>query len=200
MTKLLIATTNQGKIAEIAALLADLSYEVVGLDAWPQALPAVEETGATFAENALLKAEYYHAQTGWLTLADDSGLAVAALGGRPGVHSARYAGAGASDADKVAKLLAEMESVPAPERSARFVCVIALVGQGVRETFTSECRGMITCVPRGTGGFGYDPVFVVSGSTRTFAELTRAEKAALSHRGHALRQVRDWLNESGTGA
>jgi XTP/dITP diphosphohydrolase len=200
MTKLLIATTNQGKIAEIAALLADLSYEVVGLDAWPQALPEVEERGATFAENALLKAEYYHAQTGWLTLADDSGLAVAALGGRPGAHSARYAGAGASDADKVAKLLAEMESVPAPERSARFVCVIALVGQGVRETFTGECRGMITCVPRGTGGFGYDPVFVVSGSARTFAEMTRAEKSALSHRGHALRQVRDWLNKSGTGA
>src|SRR5581483_1696839 len=107
MTKLLIATTNQGKIAEIAALLSALPYQVLGLGDLPQAMPEVEETGATFAENALLKADYYHAHTGWLTLADDSGLEVDALGGRPGVHSARYAGAGASDADKVAKLLAE---------------------------------------------------------------------------------------------
>jgi XTP/dITP diphosphohydrolase len=200
MTKLLIATTNKGKIAEITALLADLPYEVVGLNSLSQALSEVEEKGATFAENALLKAECYHAQTGWLTLADDSGLVVDALGGRPGVHSARYAGAGASDADKVAKLLAEMKDVPAPERTARFVCVIALVGQGVRETFTGQCEGAIAAAPRGTGGFGYDPVFVASGSERTFAELTRAEKAAVSHRGHALQQVRDWLNKSGLAA
>src|SRR5262245_27746615 len=159
MTRLLIATTNQGKIAEIATLLADLPFEVLGLTDLPYALPEVEETGATFAENALLKAAIYHAQTGCLTLADDSGLEVDALGGRPGVHSARYAGTGASDADKVAKLLAEMESVPEPERTARFVCVIALVGQGVREIFTGECKGMITVAPRGAGGFGYDPVF-----------------------------------------
>ena len=198
MAKLLIATTNKGKIAEIAALLADLPYEVVGLDAWPHALPEVEETGTTFAENALLKAEYYHAQTGWLTLADDSGLEVDALGGRPGVHSARYAGVGASDAVKVVKLLAEMESVLEPQRTARFVCVIALLGQGVRETFTGRCEGAIAAEPRGVGGFGYDPVFVASGSARTFAELTRAEKSVISHRGRALQQVRDWLNKSGT--
>ncbi len=200
MTKLLIATTNKGKIAEITALLADLPYEVVGLDDLPHALPAVEETGATFTENALLKAGYYHAQTGWLALADDSGLEVDALGGRPGVHSARYAGTGASDADKVAKLLAEMASVPESERTARFVCVIALVEQGVHETFTGQCEGVIAVAPRGTGGFGYDPVFVTTGSKHTLAELTRAEKAAVSHRGHALRQVRDWLNKSGTAS
>src|SRR5262245_26619981 len=196
MTKLLIATTNKGKIAEIAALLADLPYEVVGLADWPRALPEVEETGATFAENALLKAEYYHAQTGWLTLADDSGLEVAALGGRPGVHSARYAGAGASDADKVAKLMAEMASVPESERTARFVCVIALVGQRVREIFTGECKGMITVAPRGAGGFGYDPVFMATGSVRTFAELTRAEKSAISHRGKALALTRQYLRSN----
>ncbi len=198
MTKLLIATTNKGKIAEITALLSELPYKVVGLDDWPHVLPEVEETGATFTENALLKAEYYHAQTGWLTLADDSGLEVRALGGRPGVHSARYAGASASDADKVTKLLAEMADVAEPERTARFVCVIALVGLEVRETFCGQCEGMIAANPRGTGGFGYDPVFVTSGSEHTFAELTGAEKAAVSHRGQALRQVRDWLNKSGT--
>jgi XTP/dITP diphosphohydrolase len=197
MTQLLLATTNQGKIAEIAALLADLPYQVLGLADLPQAVPEVEETGATFTENALLKADYYHAQTGWLTLADDSGLEVDALGERPGVHSARYAGAGASDADKVAKLLAEMQTVPEPERTARFVCVIALVGQGVRETFTGVCEGLIAAEPHGAGGFGYDPVFVTPGSARTFAELTRAEKAAVSHRGSALRQMLDWLKQFG---
>jgi XTP/dITP diphosphohydrolase len=197
MNKLLIATTNQGKIAEIAALLVDLPYEVIGLADLPYALPEVEETGATFAENALLKAAYYHTQTGWLALADDSGLEVDALGGRPGVHSARYAGTGASDADKVAKLLAQMASVPEPERSARFVCVIALVGQEVRETFTGLCEGKIATAPRGDSGFGYDPVFIMPNSARTFAELARAEKSAISHRGLALRQVRDWLNQSG---
>lgn len=196
MTKLLIATTNQGKLAEFAAWLADLPFEALGLADLPRALPEVEETGATFAENALLKAAYYHAQTGWLTLADDSGLAVDALGGRPGVHSARYAGIGASDADKVAKLLAELKSVPEPERTARFVCVLALVGPGLRETFAGECAGKLAPAARGNGGFGYDPVFVMPGSTRTFAELTRAEKSAVSHRGLALRQFRAWLNKA----
>jgi XTP/dITP diphosphohydrolase len=132
-----------------------------------------------------------------LTLADDSGLEVDALGGRPGVYSARYAGAGANDADKVAKLLAELRAVPAMHRTARFVCVIALVGQGVRETFTGTCAGTITEQPRGAGGFGYDPVFLEPATGRTFAELTRAEKAAVSHRGRALAQLHIWLSEAG---
>ncbi|MBI1759983.1 MAG: XTP/dITP diphosphatase [Acidobacteria bacterium] len=196
MTKLLIATTNAGKVAEIMALLTDLNYEVLGLADLPQPLPDVEETGETFAANAMLKAEYYHAQTGWLTLADDSGLEVDALGGRPGVYSARYAGAGAGDAAKVAKLLEELRDVPADQRTARFVCVIALTGPGVRETFTGACAGVIADAPRGTNGFGYDPVFIEPSSKRTFAELTRAEKAALSHRGQALKQVKDWLRQA----
>ena len=200
MAKLLIATTNKGKITELEALLTGLPYEVLGLADLPQALPEVEETGATFAENALLKARYYHAQTGWLTLADDSGLAVDALGGGPGVYSARYAGAGAGDVEKVAKLLAEMAGVPEAERTARFICVIALVGQEVCATFTGQCAGKIAAQPRGTNGFGYDPVFVEPGSGRTFAELARAEKSALSHRGQALQQVRDWLSQSGAVA
>lgn len=196
MTKLLIATTNAGKVVEIAALLADLKCEVIGLTDLPQPLPEVEETGTTFAANALLKAEYYHAQTGLLALADDSGLEVDALDGRPGVYSARYAGAGASDAAKVEKLLEELRDVPAAQRTARFVCTIALVGPTIRETFTGTCPGIIADAPRGTNGFGYDPVFIEPASGRTFAELTRAEKAALSHRGQALKQVKDWLRQA----
>ncbi len=198
MTKLLIATTNAGKVAEIAALLADLDCEVLGLSDLPQALPAVEETGATFAANALLKAEYYHAQTGLLALADDSGLEVDALGGRPGVYSARYAGAAASDAAKVAKLLEELQDVPNAARTARFVCAIALVGPGVRATFSGACAGLIAAAPRGTHGFGYDPIFIEPAAGRSFAELTRAEKAAVSHRGRALQQLRDWLRQAKT--
>lgn len=193
MPKILLATTNQGKVAELAALLADYAVPVIGLADLPQPLPDVEETGVTFAENALLKADYYHAQTGYLTLADDSGLEVAALNGQPGVYSARYAGVGASDAEKIAKLLHALREVPVEARQARFVCVLALVGAGVRETFTGVCEGVIAAAPSGTGGFGYDPVFIEPLSGRSFAELTRAEKAAVSHRGRALAQFRAWL-------
>lgn len=193
MTLLLIATTNPGKVAELAQLLADLPYQIVGLADLPQRLPDVEETGATFHANALLKADYYFAQTGLLTLADDSGLEVAALGGRPGVYSARYAGAGACDAAKVAKLLAELQDVPAAERTAQFVCVLALVGPGIRETFTGICSGAIAPRSRGTNGFGYDPVFLEPESGRTFAELTISEKGRFSHRGRALAQARQFL-------
>jgi XTP/dITP diphosphohydrolase len=196
MTKLLIATTNAGKVAEIAELLSDLNYEVLGLADLPQALPDVEETGTTFEANALLKAEYYYAQTGLLSLADDSGLEVDALDGRPGVYSARYAGVGASDAARVAKLLAELRDVPATERTARFVCTIALIGPGVREMFTGTCTGVIADAPRGANGFGYDPVFIEPSAERSFAELTRAEKAAISHRGRALKQVKTWLRQA----
>lgn len=195
MTRLLIATTNAGKVAEIAELLADLNYEVLGLADLLQALPEVEETGATFAANAVLKAEYYHAQTGLLALADDSGLEVDALGGQPGVYSARYAGTGASDAAKVAKLLHELQTMPTAERTARFVCVLALVGPGIHETFTGVCAGLIAAAPRGTSGFGYDPVFIEPSTGQTFAELSRAEKAVFSHRGQALRQVNQWLQQ-----
>jgi len=193
MTTLLIATTNPGKVSELAHLLTNLPYRIVGLADLPQLLPDVEETGETFQENALLKADYYFAQTGLLTLADDSGLEVTALAGRPGVYSARYAGAGASDAAKVAKLLAELQDVPAEERAAQFVCVLALVGPGVRETFTGICSGVIAQHPRGSNGFGYDPVFLEPESGRTFAELTPSEKGRLSHRGRALAEARQFL-------
>jgi len=193
MTTLLIATTNNGKVAEIASLLEGLDCRVIGLADLPQIPPAVEETGTTFVANALIKAEYYHALTGLVTLADDSGLEVDALDGRPGVYSARYGGEGLSSAGQIALLLEEMKDVPEEKRTARFVCSIALVGPQLQQTFEGRCEGRIARVPRGEGGFGYDPIFIDAESGCTFAELSREEKAARSHRGKALRAAREFL-------
>jgi len=195
--KLLIATRNRGKWAEIRELLADLPLELVGLDDFPQ-LPEVAESGTTFEENALLKARFFHERTGLLTVAEDSGLEVEALGGAPGLLSARY---GRSDAERIARLLAELRDVPAKRRTARFVCVAALVGPGLERTFAGEVRGKIRLEPSGSNGFGFDPVFEYPPLGKTFAELTRVEKSAVSHRGRAFRQLRDfllqWLSRSG---
>lgn len=190
---LLIATSNKGKVIEIAALLEGLNCHVIGLEDLDQIPPPVEETGTTFVANALIKADYYHAATALLTLADDSGLEVDALDGRPGVYSARYGGEGLSSADQIALLLDEMKDVPEEKRSARFVCSVALVGvvngASVRQTFEGRCEGRIAFAQRGSGGFGYDPVFIDAETARTFAELSREEKSARSHRGKALRQT-----------
>lgn len=195
--RLLIATTSKGKIIELTRLLGDLPFAITGLDALPQSFPPPEETGRTFADNALLKASAYAAATGLLTLADDSGLEVDALDGAPGVHSARYAGAGASDADRLTKLLAALRDFPDAARTARFKCAIALVGilndRQVRRVFEGSCEGVIARSPRGSHGFGYDPIFVDGELHRTFAELTPEEKAARSHRGRALKAVREFL-------
>lgn len=193
---LLIATTNTGKITEISELLADLPFLVLSLSNLPESYPAPDETGETYADNALLKADYYHRRTQLLTLADDSGISVDALNGGPGVYSARYAGEGASSAMMVDKLLAALEGVPASERSAHFTCAVAIVGDGVREVFEGRCDGMIATAPQGEGGFGYDPVFIDPQSGQTFGELSSEEKAARSHRGLALRQVRGFLLDS----
>lgn len=197
LTTLLIATSNPGKVTEINDLLADLPCRVIGLHDLPQQFPIVEETGTTFAENALLKADYYHQHTGLLTLADDSGLAVDALDGRPGVYSARYGGEGLSSREQINLLLAELQDVPVERRTARFVCCIALVGElageYVRQTFERSCEGVIAFEPRGAHGFGYDPIFIDVESGRTFAELSRQEKAARSHRGQALRAAQEFL-------
>ncbi|MFN0084483.1 MAG: RdgB/HAM1 family non-canonical purine NTP pyrophosphatase [Blastocatellia bacterium] len=190
---LLIATTNPGKVAEISALLRGMNYRVIGLADLSEIPPAVEETGATFGENAILKADYYHARTGYLTLADDSGLEVDALGGRPGVHSARYGGEDKSSAEQVGLLLDELRDTPAEKRTARFVCCIALKSGTLRKTFERRCEGRIALEPRGQGGFGYDPVFIDPERGLTFAELTRQEKAARSHRGKALKAAREFL-------
>lgn len=193
MTTLLIATTNNGKVAEIASLLEGLDCRVIGLADLPQIPPAVEETGTTFVANALIKAEYYHTLTGLATLADDSGLEVDALDGRPGVYSARYGGEGLSGAGQIALLLEEMKDVSEEKRTARFVCSVALVGPQLRQTFGGRCDGRIAHAPRGEGGFGYDPIFIDAESGLTFAELSREEKAARSHRGKALRAAREFL-------
>lgn len=198
MQKLLIATTNAGKVREISLLLGTLPYEVMGLKDLPATPPPVEETGTTFAANAVLKSEYYFAHTGVLSLADDSGLEVDALDGAPGIYSARFAGEHATDADRVMKLLEALRDVPEEKRTARFVCSIALTGiiNGEVQTrvFEGFAKGFITRETRGTSGFGYDPVFFDQEVGRTFAELTREEKSARSHRGKALAGAKAFLD------
>jgi XTP/dITP diphosphohydrolase len=193
--RVLLATRNRGKIAELEPLLADKGIEVVGLGA----LASDEdiETGSTFAENALLKARHYQHLTRMMTVADDSGLEVEALGGAPGIRSARYGGAAGTDHDRVIKLLREMEGVAAARRGARFFCAAAVVWDGGERVFTGEARGSLLAAPRGEGGFGYDPIFYYEPLGKTFAELTREEKAEVSHRGQAFRRLAGWLKQSG---
>ncbi|MDR3560685.1 MAG: XTP/dITP diphosphatase [Negativicutes bacterium] len=189
MTELVVASGNRGKVAEIAAALAALPVTVLAL-ADLGAVPEAVESGDTFAANAVLKATHYSLYTGKPCLADDSGLEVDALGGAPGVFSARYAGEGAGDAACNGKLLTELAGVPAADRSARFRCVLAYVSpDGVLLTAEGSCEGQILCEPRGTGGFGYDPLFFVPSLGKTMAEMTLAEKNAVSHRGQALRNM-----------
>jgi XTP/dITP diphosphohydrolase len=182
---IVVATRNRGKLREFRTLLLPLRSDIlspddISLDMEP------EETGASFAENARLKAIEYSRLTRFPVLADDSGLEVAALGGRPGIHSARYAGPGASDPDRVRKLLAELESAGGG-RAARFVCALALARAGVllREA-EGECAGIIADAPRGSNGFGYDPIFLFPELGKTYAELSEAEKNRYSHRAHAV--------------
>lgn len=193
MTKLLIATHNRGKKAEYAQIMQDLDLELVTLaDAGVDLV--VEETGSTYAENALLKARGYAAATGLLTLADDSGLEVDALNGEPGVHSARYGGEDATDEDRYRLLLRRLEGVPEVRRTARFRCVIALVWpDGAEELVEGVCEGRIATAPAGEHGFGYDPVFYVSEYGRTMAELPPEVKNRISHRGRAAMAARDVL-------
>ena len=193
MPTLLIATTNQNKLREYAAIFVGLPFELrslrdVGID------EDVEETGATFAENARLKAEFYAARSGLPTLADDSGLEVAALGGEPGVLSHRYAGSGASDADRNALLLQKLQDVPFHARLARFVCAIALARPGgPLELVEGVLPGVIELAPRGSNGFGYDPLFYVLDENATLAELPSERKNQISHRARAARNAREVL-------
>jgi XTP/dITP diphosphohydrolase len=177
-------------------LLADLPVEWVSLQDLGLEDLDVPETGATFTENARIKASAYAEASGVLTLADDSGLEVDALGGAPGVYSSRYAGPGASDEDRYRKLLAELGGTPDEARTARFRCVVAVAAPGgdVR-TAEGACEGRIGRAPRGENGFGYDPVFIVEGRGQTMAELTAGEKNALSHRARALEAARPILAE-----
>jgi XTP/dITP diphosphohydrolase len=191
--RILIATGNQGKVKEIRDLVQGLPVVFLSL-ADVSDPPEVVEDGLTFEENALKKARTLAAATGMVTLADDSGLCIDALDGRPGVHSARYAGVDASDAEKCARILQEMENVPDHRRTARFVCVMALVTpQGEQKLFRGVCDGTITRQPRGTSGFGYDPIFYFEEAGSTFAEMDRQSKNRVSHRGRALRGFAAYL-------
>lgn len=197
MTRLLLATRNPGKKSEIAGFLRSggLELELLSLDE-AAAGGEVEESGATFAANARLKADFYSRQTGLDTLGDDSGLEVAALGGRPGVLSARYAGAGAGDDARLDKLLGEMAGLD--DRRARFVSAVCLSRAGVPlAEFSGAADGVILRERRGSGGFGYDPVFFYPPLGRTFAELTLAEKNRVSHRARALERLREFIARGG---
>lgn len=197
MRKIVLATANPGKLRELQAVLAGLDFEIVPQSAF--GVPEAEETGLTFIENALLKARNAALYTGLPALADDSGLAVDALGGVPGIYSARYAGAGAGDRANIGKLLAELEGVPAERRTARFVCVLALLHHPADPTpliCQGSWEGTILTEPRGEGGFGYDPIFFAPGEQRTAAELEPAVKNQISHRGQALMLLRRYLQGS----
>jgi XTP/dITP diphosphohydrolase len=188
-TKLLLASSNPGKLREYQLLAGGAPLEL-GLIPNFAALPAFDETALTFAENAAGKAEHYSRFADEIVLADDSGLVVPALGGAPGIHSARYAGPGASDADRVHKLLREMQGKEGEERRAKFVCVAAIArGSRVLAVFSDFAEGSITTEPHGTDGFGYDPIFYFEQLGRTYAETTREEKNRYSHRGKAFRKV-----------
>jgi XTP/dITP diphosphohydrolase len=191
--KLLIATTNQGKIREYKRLLEDIPFELVSMRDEGMST-VVEETGTTFRENAGLKAEMISAESRLLTLADDSGIEVDALGGEPGVMSARYAGEDATDAERVAYLLLKMKDIPEGKRTARFRCIIA-IAEPDRETeyFTGECEGIIPFEPAGELGFGYDPILYIPEFGKTIAELGPEIKNTISHRARAAKKARKAL-------
>jgi XTP/dITP diphosphohydrolase len=189
--ELLVATSNRGKLAEIDAILKGLPVSLLPLDALKN-YPIVVEDGKTYQENALKKARALAAFSGRVTLADDSGLEVDALGGAPGICSARYSGEEANDMRNNQKVLHTLAGVPEEQRTARFVCVLALCAPpafgGGEWLFRGECAGRIAFAPRGENGFGYDPLFFYPPLNRTFAELDREAKSRVSHRGRALRE------------
>jgi XTP/dITP diphosphohydrolase len=191
MRRLIIATTNAGKVIEIESALGELG-------GWTLApissdLPSIEETGETFLENAILKAEHYSKFVEDLTLADDSGLCVGAMDGRPGVHSARYA---PDPASRIERILREMQSVPDGRRDAVFYCALAVARQGKTIwTVQGDVSGTIAHVPSGAGGFGYDPVFLLPELNRTMGELSTEDKNRLSARGKAVAELRRYLQQ-----
>jgi XTP/dITP diphosphohydrolase len=192
MTRLILATRNNGKIVELRAILADagLPHDLVGADAYPD-IPDVRETGVTFAENALLKAHALARATGLPAVADDSGLCVDVLGGAPGIFSARWAGRHGDDKANLDLLLAQLGDIDDDiHRGAHFMCAAALaLPDGTERVVEGRLRGVLRHAPSGSGGFGYDPILQVEGDTRTCAELTAAEKNAISHRGKAFRAL-----------
>ena len=194
--KILIATTNEGKIAEFRSLLFDERLEFIGLDAFSD-IPDIEETGNTFAENAKLKAVSYSSYFGLHTLADDSGLEVEALNGRPGVFSARYGGVNIDYAAKIRLLLDEINAAEKRSRKASFVSHIVFASPDGDVLFEAEgvCEGSIAFEPKGSNGFGYDPVFIPDGFDQTFGELSDDVKQKVSHRAHAIAKIMRYLRD-----
>lgn len=195
--KLLIATTNPGKVAEFRKLLAGLPIRVIGPEDLTQAVPDCIEKGSSFCENARIKARHWFNHSGLASLADDSGLAVEALGGAPGIYSARFAGDGATDKDNLERLLERLHGVDQSKRGASFICCLALCRtNGSLVVFQGRCDGVILDHPRGGGGFGYDPVFYYPPLGKTFAQLDPEGKNRVSHRGRALQSLREWLSRN----
>jgi XTP/dITP diphosphohydrolase len=192
--RLLIATTNPGKIREVEDYLHEVpGLKILSLRDLPSGAP-IPETGETFEENAVAKAVGYSREFDGLTLADDSGICVDALGGAPGVESARFGGPGLDDDGRNRHLLERLREVPEAERTARYECVLALAaGGGLIATFEGKVEGRLLTGYRGSGGFGYDPLFLYEAAGRTFGELSLEEKARVSHRGRALAALRDHL-------
>ncbi|MFQ3235122.1 MAG: XTP/dITP diphosphohydrolase [Paraglaciecola sp.] len=195
-SKIVLATGNQGKVAELASMLTSLAIEVVAQSEFK--VPEVAETGSTFVENAIIKARHAARVTGLPAIADDSGLAVDALGGDPGVYSARFAGEDATDKDNIHKLLTQMAAIPAHLRQARFICVLVYMRHAEDPTpiiCQGQWQGQITDKVIGENGFGYDPVFWLRQQNCTSAQLSPSDKNALSHRGQALRHLLKKLAE-----
>jgi len=191
--EVVIATRNSGKLREIQAILAPLGLKILSLRDFPR-IPEIIEDGQTFEENAVKKAAAVSRQTGRMAIADDSGLAVDALQGRPGVFSSRYAGEKATDAERYQKLLKEMAGTPLGKRGATFMCAMAVAApDGKAETVVGQCRGEIAFAPKGSHGFGYDPVFYLSERGKTMAELEPEVKNRISHRALALEKLKQLL-------
>ncbi|WP_156291217.1 XTP/dITP diphosphatase [Oceanobacillus salinisoli] len=195
MKRIVIATKNSGKAKEFKAFFSEKNMEAVSLLDIEKDLPDVEETGETFEENAELKAEEISRILGIPVLSDDSGLVIDALGGRPGIYSARYAGEDKDDRANINKVLQELEGIPEHQRTARFVCVLAVSRPGEETIFKKGyCEGLIASTPSGDYGFGYDPIFIPKGYKKTMAELGPEEKNRISHRKNAMVELEDWID------
>jgi XTP/dITP diphosphohydrolase len=193
-SQLLIATRNPGKVAEIQEMLRDLPTQLRYLEEFPDISP-VAEVGRSYEENATVKAITYSKQTGLYALADDSGLEVDALGGAPGVMSARFGGDGASDQARISQLLLALSRTPDRDRRSRFVCCMALAGSEVVKITEGKCEGHVADEPRGANGFGYDPIFVPDNYDSTFGQLSQEVKSKISHRAQALAAMRDFIRD-----
>ncbi|GAB3050038.1 XTP/dITP diphosphatase [Virgibacillus ainsalahensis] len=194
MKQIMIATKNEGKAKEFKDFFSTYNIEALSLLDLTEEVPEVEETGTTFEENAALKAEQNAAVLSIPVLADDSGLLIDALDGKPGIFSARYAGEKKNDQENIEKVLGELSGIPVEKRTARFVCVLAVAIPGKKTLFRKGyCEGSIALSEAGLNGFGYDPIFIPTNHLKTMAELSKEEKNQISHRKNAMDQLKDWI-------